>query len=147
MHYEQVGYEKEKVDSTNKFRTWVAWHPPSRQCGVSTQGTPGVITAVCEYAGRDCGHMPGARHSALREQVCAVRLNAHSVPRMAKSSPKPCVQNVGELRFFPSMPSKCFSIKIKPISSMKPLLVDSVGKLAISSSAHHISLFMPLSQC
>lgn len=137
--------KKRWIQQTNVARG-LAWHPPSRQCGVSTRGKPGVITAVCEYSGGDCGHISGARHIALREQVCAARLNAHSVPRRSEELTKAYVENFWDGASSLLCPANVFTSRSNTISSMKPLLVDSLGKLAISSSAPHISLFIPFSQ-
>lgn len=84
------------------------------------------------------------RYITLGEQVPVVKVNTFNVLRKAKCSSKTCIEK--NLLDCPSSllcPANVSTLRSNAISLMKPLLADSLGKWAISSSVHHVSLFIP----
>lgn len=134
--------KKKWIRKTN-FARGLARHLTSCQCMVRTQEKTGSKQLVT--AGWDCGQISGDSHITLREQVCAVKFNTHMCLGEAKSSPKPDIEkNLLDCSFSLLCPANVFPLRSNTISWMKPLLASSLGKLAISSSVHQISFFIPL---
>ena len=84
------------------------------------------------------------RYITLGKQVPAVKLNTSSLLREAKCSSKTYIEK--NLLDCPSSllcPANVSTLWTNAISQMKLLLADSLGKWTISSSVHHMSLFIP----